>query len=167
MKPYWIGRHDGSDPARNYPFAVEAFTTLQTPVIQITCREERLTIHLQHMRRSAVIALALLGLYWTAAPLLACVVPDSIMTVQERECCKHMPEMCGSAQMPQSHSCCKTEAQSGNTIMPTGNQQWVPVLNSAGTVATPATPEIEHTARVVRDHHPPGEFLPEITALRI
>lgn len=119
------------------------------------------------MRRVAAIAFGLLALSWTAAPLLACVVPDVVMTVQERECCKHMPEMCGSTLMPQSHSCCKTDVRSVNMMMPAGTQQWVPVLNSIGTISTGARPQIEHSAGVVKDHHPPGEFLPEVTALRI
>lgn len=119
------------------------------------------------MRRAVIIAFALLALSWTAAPLLACVMSNGAMTVQERECCKKMPEMCGSAQMPQSHSCCKTDVRSGNTMMPAGTQQRVPVLNAMGTIAIPATAPIEHSAGVVKDHHPPGEFLPEVTALRI
>ena len=119
------------------------------------------------MRRAVIIAIALLALSWTAAPLLACVMPSGVMTVQEHECCKQMPEMCGSAHMPESHSCCRTDVQSGNTIMPTGNQEWVPILNSVGSTSIAAIPQIEHAVGVVKDHHPPGEFLPEVIALRI
>lgn len=112
-------------------------------------------------------AFAFLAFYWTAAPLLACAIPGRAMTAQERECCKHMAEMCGSAQMPQSHTCCKTEVRSAYTLFATGNQQLVPDLNIVAIVTAPATPPIEHKAGVVKDHHPPGEFLPEITVLRI
>ena len=112
-------------------------------------------------------ALAFLALYWTAAPLLACVAPERAMTVQERECCKHMAEMCGSARMPQSHSCCKIEVRSGNAMVATRDQQPVPVLNTVALVSMPLAPPIDHTAGVVTDHHPPGQFLPEITVLRI
>ena len=112
-------------------------------------------------------AFAFLALYWAAAPLLACMVPERAMTVQEHECCKHMAEMCGSAHMPQSHSCCKTEVRSGYTMVATSDQQPVPVLNIVALVSIPVTPQTDHKAGVVTDHHPPGEFLPEITVLRI
>jgi hypothetical protein len=119
------------------------------------------------MRRSAAMTFAFLALYWTAAPLLACVMAGGLMTAQERECCKHMAEMCGSTQMPQSHACCKTEVRSDYTLVATGNQQPAPVLNIVAIVTIPATPQIGHKAGVVKDHHPPGEFLPETTVLRI
>ncbi len=112
-------------------------------------------------------AFAFLALYWTAAPLLACMMPERAMTVQERECCKHMAEMCGSSQMPQSHSCCKTEVRSGYTMVATRDQQPAPVLNIVALVSVPVPPQIDYKAGVVTDHHPPGEFLPEITILRI
>jgi len=112
-------------------------------------------------------AFAFLAIYWVAAPLLACMVPERAMTAQERECCKHMAEMCGSSQMRQSHSCCKTEVRSGYTMVAPRDQQPVPVLNTVAIVSMPLTPQIDHTAGVVTDHHPPGEFLPEITVLRI
>jgi hypothetical protein len=119
------------------------------------------------MRRSAAMAFAFLVLYWAAVPLLACMVPDRAMTVQERECCQRMAEMCGSSKMPQSHSCCKTEVRSGHTIVATTDHQPVPVLSFVAVVSMPVTPQIDHHAGVVTDHHPPGEFLPEITVLRI
>lgn len=119
------------------------------------------------MRRSAAMAFAFLALFWAAAPLLACMVPQRAMTVQERECCKHMAEMCGSSHMPQSHSCCKTEVRSGYTMVATRDQQSVPFLSTISLVSLPGTPQVDHHAGVVTDHHPPGEFLPEITILRI
>jgi hypothetical protein len=119
------------------------------------------------MRRSAAMVFALVALYWTAAPLLACIMPERAMTVQERECCKHMAKMCGSTRMPQFHSCCKTEVRSGYTMIATRDQQPVPVLNTVAIVSMALTPQIEHAAGVVTDRHPPGEFLPEITVLRI
>ena len=119
------------------------------------------------MRRSVAMAFAFLVLYWAAAPLLACIAPERAMTVQERECCKHMAEMCGSAHMPQSHSCCKTEVRSDYTVVATRDQQPVPVLSTMALVSMPLPPLIDHAAGVVTAHHPPGEFLPEITVLRI
>jgi hypothetical protein len=119
------------------------------------------------MRRWVAMTFALLAFYWTAAPLLTCMVPDHAMTVQEPDCCKHAVEMCGSAHMPQSHSCCKTEMRSGYTMVATRDQQPVPVLNIIAIVSIPVTPQIDYEAGVVTDHHPPGEFQSEITVLRI
>ena len=80
------------------------------------------------MRRIAAMFIAVMVLCWTATPLLACVIPGWAMTLQERECCKHMPQMCGSAQMPASHTCCKTQVRSSNPPVVTRNQQPAPVL---------------------------------------
>lgn len=112
-------------------------------------------------------AFAFLALYWAAAPLLACLVPERAMTTQERECCRHMAEMCGSSHMPQSHSCCKTEVRSGYTMLATSDQHSAPVLNMVALVSSRSTPQIDHKGGIVTNHHPPGEFLPETTVLRI
>ena len=119
------------------------------------------------MRRSAAIAFALLALCWTAAPLLACMVPEREMTAEERECCTHMLEMCGSAHMPQSHSCCKTEIRLGNTTVVKSNQQTAPVLYVVATVPVPASPQLCERLQVSEHHHPPGELLPDTTVLKI
>jgi len=42
-----------------------------------------------------------------ASPLMACMVPDALLTDEERECCKSMNNDCGRMEMPASHSCCK------------------------------------------------------------
>ena len=41
-----------------------------------------------------------------AAPLMACMFPGAILTVEERECCAAMASDCGDMDMPASHSCC-------------------------------------------------------------
>ena len=41
-----------------------------------------------------------------ASPLMACMLPDADLTVEERECCKNMASDCGRMAMPASHSCC-------------------------------------------------------------
>ncbi len=112
-------------------------------------------------------AFAFLALYWAAAPLLACMVPEGAMTVLERECCKHMAERCGSADMPQTHSCCNTEVRPGDTMVAARDQQSGPFLSTVALVSLRGAPRVDHHAGVVTDHHPPGEFLPEITVLRI
>ena len=47
-----------------------------------------------------------------ASPLMACMVPDALLTDEERECCKNMADDCGQMMgMPESHSCCKVVTQ--------------------------------------------------------
>ncbi|MBZ5532296.1 MAG: hypothetical protein LAO20_12755 [Acidobacteriia bacterium] len=41
-----------------------------------------------------------------SAPLLACALPGQEMTSAEQDCCLHMSDQCGSAQMADAHSCC-------------------------------------------------------------
>jgi hypothetical protein len=119
------------------------------------------------MRRSVAMALAILAFYWTAAPLLACVLPERAMTAQEHECCKHMAEMCGSSQMPQSHSCCKPASRPDNSIVVRIDWRPAPVLQVVATVPLPSSLHFSEGLRPSEHHHPPGEFLPETTVLRI
>lgn len=63
---------------------------------------------LDTMRRAFATGVTFLMLVWVSAPALACLLPERAMTAAEHACCKKMPEMCGSANMPQSHSCCQT-----------------------------------------------------------
>lgn len=89
------------------------------------------------------------------------------MTAQERECCKHMAQMCGSSSMPQSHSCCTTEVRSGMTMVATSEHHNVPQLQLIATVAQSPGPHFSETLHESRPHHPPGEFPPKATVLRI
>jgi hypothetical protein len=65
------------------------------------------------MLRKLVTALA--ALMVIAPPLLACALPGVQMSEEEKACCRHMAEQCGSPDMEDSHSCCKkaTAAQTG------------------------------------------------------
>jgi hypothetical protein len=119
------------------------------------------------MRRPIAIVFAFLIVYWTAAPLLACVVPGGVMTPQEHACCKHMAEMCGSPNMPQSHSCCTTEVRPNSTTAVTSEQQSVPALQTVATVSVSPEPQLCERLPDINHHHPPGEFLPDTTVLRI
>jgi hypothetical protein len=47
-----------------------------------------------------------LALSLFASPVMACLVADSALTDEERECCRQMAGNCD--QMPASHSCCQT-----------------------------------------------------------
>ena len=48
----------------------------------------------------------LLLLLSCAAPLMACVNPESEMTAAERACCRMMHDQCAQMGMPASHNCC-------------------------------------------------------------
>ena len=119
------------------------------------------------MRRSIAITFVFLTVLWTAAPLLACMMPDRPMSAQERECCKHMAQMCGSSNMPASHSCCKTEVHSGGSMVATSERHSVTQLRLLATVTDSTAPHFHEGLIESRPHHPPGEFLPETTVLRI
>ena len=41
---------------------------------------------------------------------MACMLPVSTMSDDEQACCREMAGQCGQADMPSSHSCCKTLA---------------------------------------------------------
>jgi len=70
------------------------------------------------------------------APLLACTVPGLAMSEEEKECCRHMADQCGSSQMEGSHSCCaKTPIVTAGTQQPVAKfsasiQEFVGVLAS-------------------------------------
>jgi hypothetical protein len=55
---------------------------------------------------SKVAVLVMVMSVW-ASPLLACMMPDALLSNEERECCKNMANECGQMEMPASHSCCK------------------------------------------------------------
>jgi hypothetical protein len=41
------------------------------------------------------------------APAMACMVPDTQMSTEERACCRMMKNQCGEMEMPASHGCCQ------------------------------------------------------------
>ena len=119
------------------------------------------------MRRSTAIASAFLALCWVAAPLLGCAITERVMTAPERECCRYMAHMCGTANMPQSRSCCQTEVRPGSTMVVTTEQQSVPALHVVAAVSVSAEPQLAEWVKQGEFHYPPGEFLPDTTVLRI
>lgn len=55
-----------------------------------------------------------------SAPVLACTVGALAMSDQEKECCRHMSDECGSTQMDGSHTCCTNAPSLGaGTLQPT------------------------------------------------
>src|SRR5205814_656055 len=51
-----------------------------------------------------------------SAPALAC-LDRTDLTPAEQECCKHMAQQCGSAGMPDSHSCCAPTVRSSDSAV--------------------------------------------------
>jgi hypothetical protein len=69
------------------------------------------TDRLYMLKRSyKIVALIVVSCVW-GSPLMACMIPGDALTEAERECCQQMGDSCGSATMPDSHSCCKTTVQ--------------------------------------------------------
>ena len=57
------------------------------------------------------LAVVALTLSLCASPLIACMLPGAVLTLEERECCIAMAFDCGDMDMPASHSCCTTTVQ--------------------------------------------------------
>jgi hypothetical protein len=119
------------------------------------------------MRRLVAIAFVFLTLSWTAAPLFACMMPGPATTTQEHECCAHMGQACSSDSMPQTHSCCKMEAPLNSAVVVTGEQHCVPDMQLFAAVTAFSEPQLAEWTRQSEHRHPPGEFLPDTTVLRI
>jgi hypothetical protein len=64
------------------------------------------------MNRAAKLGAILLVFLMAGAPLMACMLPVNTMSDDEQACCREMAGQCGQADMPSSHSCCKTLAGS-------------------------------------------------------
>lgn len=60
------------------------------------------------LRKSVCLCMALLVL---SAPLIACALPGEEMSKAEQDCCLHMSDECGSAQMSDAHTCCTRAPQ--------------------------------------------------------
>ena len=119
------------------------------------------------MRRALTAILAVLMLCWSASPLLACMIPGQTMTPQERDCCKHMSQMCGSAEMPQSHSCCKKDVQHDQAPVVKHEPQAAPALHVVDSVSTITCPMLSELLFQDKSYYPIPEFHPETTVLRI
>lgn len=62
----------------------------------------------------------LMAIMLLSAPVLACTMPGLAISDEERDCCRHMSDECGSAQMGESHSCCtRAPALGAGTLQPT------------------------------------------------
>ena len=82
--------------------------------------------------------LALVVSLW-ASPLMACMLPDALLTVEERECCKSMADDCGQMDMPASHSCCKVVVRQADSYLV--NTRFPTVHSIVGFTLFVVTPE--------------------------
>jgi hypothetical protein len=114
--------------------------------------------------------LALVVSLW-ASPLMACMLPGALLTVEERECCKHMADDCGQMDMPSSHSCCKVVVKQADSCLVKSRFQTVPVSPDV----TLCVATVDHslpanaglTKTVFAGHSPPVSPPETISILRI
>jgi len=106
-----------------------------------------------------------------ASPLMACMLPDADLTVEERECCKSMADDCGQMAMPASHSCCKVVVRQVDSYL--SNSRF-PTVHSVSSVTLfvstvedplPASPLRDNT--IFASHSPPASPPETISILRI
>ena len=106
-----------------------------------------------------------------AWPLMACMLPDAFLTVEERECCKSMADDCGQMDMPSSHSCCKVVVRQADPCVVKSRFQTVPSLSGVSLcgASTEHPLGINTTpARAVFAGHSPPVTPPEtVSILRI
>jgi len=119
---------------------------------------------------SKLAVLVLVVSVWTA-PLMACVLPDAVLSLEERECCKSMADDCGPMAMPASHSCCKVVVRQAdsyliNSRFPTVHSvSSVTLLVSTIEHSSPATPL--QANMMFAGHSPPASPPETISILRI
>lgn len=106
-----------------------------------------------------------------ASPLMACMLPDADLTVEERECCKSMADDCGQMAMPASHSCCKVVTRQADSYLINSR---FPAIHSVSSVTlfvaaledpVPASPLRANT--IFEGHSPPTSPPEAISILRI
>ena len=88
-----------------------------------------------------------------ASPVMACMLPDIALTVEERECCKDMANECGQMDMPSSHSCCKLTVRDIDSYLI--NARYVnDLIDHSGLDSRPVMLEYERFSRPsdLRDH---------------
>ena len=106
-----------------------------------------------------------------APSVMACLTPDTVLTPQEKACCRRMAGKCGKVNMSSSHSCCRS------TVRENGPFLRVCVTNTALNFhvigAFPKTPTLQR-CYVERKrqgfestHSPPSALQENVTTLRI
>ena len=105
-----------------------------------------------------------------ASPLMACMLPDAMLTLEERECCQTMAGQCGDMDMPTSHSCC-TPTVRENAPYLIGTRFAAPVSQAVAalqvTGAAIFTDSVSHVYNWDSTHSPPLSPPETISILRI
>ena len=109
----------------------------------------------------------LMALSVFASPLMACMLPDTALTQEERECCQDMDGSCGQMDMPASHSCCKLTVRGFDPYLVNSRVSMVhqPVLILPHTSNHISFAQnFSQTEFSVSDHSPPL-FLPDTSSI--
>ena len=99
--------------------------------------------------------------------MFACLAPQRAFSAQERECCRRMPPMCGSAKMPSSHSCCKTQRSSSGAMAVTAGHRPGPAPRLVSLIVLSPWQQVSQGFLGNVLHHPPSEARAGTTVLRI
>ena len=116
----------------------------------------------------AVLALALS--LW-ASPLMACMLPDATLTVEERECCLTMANDCGDMEMPASHSCCTVTVREASPYLvkarfaASHSQPAGSILDVAKSI--PSLESFSPVEKSIMAHSPPVSPPQSLSVLRI
>ena len=123
------------------------------------------------MKWTGKLVVLLMGMSLWASPLMACMMPDALLTVEERECCKSMAGECGQMEMPASHSCCKVVVRQIDSYLINSK---FPTIHSVTMVSPPIaakdhflTAGLTHTTSLFQDHSPPVSQPQTSSILRI
>jgi len=117
------------------------------------------------------LAVLLLALSLFASPVVACMVPDALLTEAERDCCSTMADQCGGTAMSESHSCCKMTVReidpylTNSRFAPDQVQPAAAVFDAADSVPSPET--FSSMTLWAHTHSPPISPPESITVLRI
>jgi hypothetical protein len=121
--------------------------------------------------RIGVLALTVL---FAAMPVVACAMPNTAMTVAERECCKKMAGQCGDMGMTSSHPCCQVTSTSVDfdalKTAPSQDNHLSLVVFHALTLSSGARSHFsvaQWSPRALYTHGPPGLVSAIQTILRI
>lgn len=83
-----------------------------------------------------------MAVFVLSVPILACALPGQQMSEEEQNCCLHMADECGSAQMGESHSCCNKLPQIGANVLQVTNKYAPVTLDFAVQVELDPQPTI-------------------------
>jgi hypothetical protein len=107
---------------------------------------------------------------FTGAPVMACMLPDAQLTVEESECCEKMAHRCGEMGMDPSHSCCTKVIRSDSELMASGKQFADVQISTLAVLpqSLTALPALDSHRLAIEVAHSPPEAPPSsISILRI